>query len=66
MIGYFLVFLAMAQLDEIKPNVIAPFKTYDECAKAAQMLNATDPDVKTPEGLKMGKHWACLKLMGDA
>jgi hypothetical protein len=65
-VRFFLTIVAMKALNAVPPKVLAGFSEYDDCAAAAQKLNATDDDLKDEDMKALGARYVCMKLLGDA
>jgi hypothetical protein len=64
MIGaYVLAIAALLQLDTVKPALIKPFASEEECVTAAQKRNSEDEDVKLPEAREKGLQYVCYRLV---
>lgn len=64
MFTYFLALVAFAHLDEVAPNIQAPYATLAECQVAAAKANHLIQPTK--ENREAGMRFVCLKLIPDA
>lgn len=66
MITYFLVIVALLQMEDTAPLMVSPHATYDECAAAAQQANKFDARLEMPRAKELGLRYVCLHLRGEA
>ena len=64
MYAYFLALVAFAHLEEVPPNIQAPFETLSECQVAARKANHMIQPTK--ENAAAGMRFVCLKMEPEA
>lgn len=63
MIEYILAFAFLAELDMQKPQLIAPFKTHEQCVAVAMQRNQTEEGLRDPEIRARGGEFIYLKVV---
>ena len=59
---YYLVLLALLQLDTVVPAFVAAPTDQATCQAKAQSLNANDPGLRSEAGQQAGAGYVCLKM----
>jgi hypothetical protein len=65
MVEYFLAIVLWSAMGTEAPRIVAGFTTAKACHQAVARERANNPELLTPEAIKVGLDVVCLKIVRD-